>query len=125
MPQGCRTLRRDELEHSLPCRENIEALTTDDWRLSEGYLELKNILNLISPTSLYFYMLKNICIYLQGNSLVVQWLGLSAFSVGDCIASLVGELGSQKPQCGQIKKTKTVKCVPHTYFLKALYRWKC
>lgn len=48
---------------------------------------------------------------------MVQWLGLSAFSVGDCIPSLVGELGSQKSHSvARLKtKTKTVMCVPHIF----------
>ena len=56
---------------------------------------------------------------------MVQWLCLSAFSVGDCIPSLVGELGSQKSHSvAKLKKKTTTKtnqlCVCLTYFLKAL-----
>ena len=51
---------------------------------------------------------------------MVQWLGLSAFSVGDCIPSLVGELGSQKPHSmGKLKKKKKknslVMFFPHIF----------
>ena len=50
---------------------------------------------------------------------MVQWLCLSAFSVGVCIPSLVGELGSQKAHSvARLKtktKTKTVMCVPHIF----------
>ena len=52
---------------------------------------------------------------------MVQWLCLSAFSVGDCIPSLVGELGSQKSHSvaklkkKKNKKNKPVMCVPHIF----------
>ena len=42
------------------------------------------------------------------NSLVVQWLGLSAFTVGIWIQSLVRKLRSCKP-CGRAKKLKCFK----------------
>ena len=46
---------------------------------------------------------------------MVQWLGLSAFSVGDCIPSLVGELGSQKTHGVAKLKKQPVMCVPHIF----------
>ena len=41
--------------------------------------------------------------YKQGNSLVVQWLGLRAFTAVAQVQSLVGELRSHKP-CSAAKK---------------------
>ena len=41
----------------------------------------------------------------QGNSLVVQWLGLSAFTAGAQVQSLVRQLKSHKP-CSVAKKKK-------------------
>ena len=51
---------------------------------------------------------------------MVQWLGLSAFTVGVQVPCLVGELGSQKPHSmGKLKKKKKknslVMCVPHIF----------
>ena len=55
---------------------------------------------------------------------MVQRLCLSACSVGDCIPSFVGELGSQKPHSvakkNKTKQNKNPLCVFLTYFLKAL-----
>ena len=53
-----------------------------------------------------------------GNSLVVQWLGLGAFTAVAQVQSLIGELKSHKP-CGMAKKKKK-KC-----FLKSSWRRAC
>ena len=45
--------------------------------------------------------------YKLGNPLVVQWLGLSAFTAEGAVQSLVGELRSHKP--GGVAKLKTKK----------------
>ena len=42
-----------------------------------------------------------------GNFLVVQWLGLNAFTAGVQFQSLVGELRSHK-SCGMVKKNKNM-----------------
>ena len=55
--------------------------------------------SLLSP----FYRLRKL--KLRGNSLVVQWLGLSTFTAGAQVQSLVGELRSCKPH-GVAKKKK-------------------
>ena len=44
----------------------------------------------------------------QGNSLTVQWLGLSAFTAVARLQSLVEELRSSKP-CGVAKQTNKQK----------------
>ena len=52
------------------------------------------------------------------NSLVVQWLGLSAFTAEVQVPCSVGELGSQKPHSmGKLKKktNSLVMCVPHIF----------
>ena len=49
---------------------------------------------------------------------MVQWLGLSAFTVGVQVPCLVGELGSQKPHSmGKFKKKQhsLVMCVTHIF----------
>ena len=52
---------------------------------------------------------------------MVQWLGLSAFSVGVQVPSFLGELGSQKSHSvAKLKKKKKNKkhkvlCVPHIF----------
>ena len=46
---------------------------------------------------------------------MVQWIGLGVFSVGDCIPSLVAELGSRKPHSVAKGKKKKVMCVPHIF----------
>ena len=43
--------------------------------------------------------------FIPGNSLAVQWLGLSAFTAGAQVQSLMGELRSRKPH-GVAKKKK-------------------
>ena len=42
-----------------------------------------------------------------GNSLAVQWLGLSAFTAVAQVQSLAGELRSHKP-CGMAKRKKII-----------------
>ena len=49
-----------------------------------------------------------------GNSLAVQWLGLSAFTCGARVPSLLGELRSCKP-CGTAKKKKKLDCLSSYY----------
>ena len=44
-----------------------------------------------------------------GNSLAVQWLGLSTFIAGAQVQSVVGELGSHKPHGAAKKKKKQPK----------------
>ena len=54
-----------------------------------------------------------IYVYLKmilGNSLVVQWLGLGAFTIESWVQSLVRELISGKP-CGTDKKKKILQAV--------------
>ena len=47
---------------------------------------------------------------LRGNSLVVQWLGLHAFSAEGPSSSLLGELRSRKPHSVTQKSTFTLLC---------------
>ena len=80
------------------------------------YLELKNILNLISPTSLYFFICLRIFAFtcrgeLPGGSVVRP----QRFQCGRLHCILGWRTGIPKAtQCGQIFK-KTVKCVPHIF----------
>ena len=63
---------------------------------------------------------KNYEKYIWGNSLVVQWLGLGAFTAVAQVQSLVGELRSPKPRgMAKKKKRKERKIYMQTEFYSA------
>ena len=62
--------------------------------------------------------------YIVGNSLVVQWLGLGAFTAMARVRSLVGELRSCRPR-GVAKKInkKKIKNSIYMYVYKCVYTY--
>ena len=65
------------------------------WIKWKHIFKLRNSIKVVSQTSAW------------GNFLVVQWVGLGAFSVVAQVQSLVGQLRSHKHSCGVKKKNKT------------------
>ena len=63
-------------------RATVHGVTKSQTRLSMHKLGTRSIFNKITI----------------GNSLAVHWLGLSAFTAGARVQSLVGELRSRKPR---------------------------